>query len=177
MDTLLKHAAEKIYNGWDDWRLSILRSAVSLCSVPGARKKLEEQLSLIQEHEKGDGFYAQYILKECQNIQYTIIRRFDGEKAANKYIEQHLSNNDFRKIAITQALAENRFEWALKLCLDGEKADAQYPGLVSDWRRFRYTVYEKQNNAADQKELALLFILDGDFDYFPKLKKLCTPKK
>jgi hypothetical protein len=102
----------------------------------------------------------------------TIISRFDGEEAATEYMEQHLDNDGFRKKVIEQALAENRLERALELCFDGEKLDNKHAGLVKDWKKLRYAVYEKQNDIDGQKSLAPEFIMDGDFDYFIKLKSL-----
>jgi hypothetical protein len=103
---------------------------------------------------------------------HTIISRFDGEEAAITYMEQHLDNNQFRKKVIERALGENRLKQALELCLDGEKLDSEYAGLVTDWKKLRYAVYEKQNDIKGQKSLAPEFIMAGDFDYFLKLKSL-----
>jgi hypothetical protein len=108
-------------------------------------------------------------------MRYHILRDFDSEVAANEYLEQHLSNTDFRKRAIEKALSENQLERALELCLDGEARDTRWPGLVSQWKKYRYTVYEKQNNRAGQKELAFEFTADGDFEYFLTLKNFYTP--
>jgi hypothetical protein len=172
MDILLNHAENTIYDDWDDRRLSVYRAAVPLCAVSGARKKLEKKLTAFQ---KPDTEFDRYAEHESQNIQYQIILRFDGSDRADVYIEQHLSNSDFRKIAIEKAMAESAFEKALALCFEGEKLDDEYAGLVSRWKNYRYTVYEKQENTDGQKELATHFSLGGDFNYFLKLKALYHP--
>ena len=172
MDMLLKHAADSIYAGWNEWRFAILCAAIPLCVIPAARKKLEAQLAALQVKEHGNNYSSRFARHEIQNILYTIISRFDGEEAAAAYMEQHLDNDRFRKTVIEQTLAKNHLERALKLCLDGENMDHEYAGLVMNWKKLRYAIYEKQKDIAGQKSLALEFIMDGDFDYYLKLKSL-----
>ena len=157
-------------DGLTDWKSDLLYACVPLCRIPQLRKRFEDYLFSIQEKDK-------YIKKEVQNILFEIIEKFDGVEAADAYIEQNLENSDFRKIAVQKALDENRLDRALKLCLDGEIADASYIGIVWQWREMRYSVYERQNNIENQKKLAYEFVLDGKFDYFLKLKKLYDPNE
>ena len=114
------------------------------------------------------------MVREIQNIHHKIISACDGPEAALQYIENNITNPDLRKIAIERAMASKGYQRALELCLEGEKADEKLPGLVKDWRILRYEVYEKQRNRAKQKELACLFVLEGDFSWYEKLKKLYT---
>lgn len=172
MDMLLKHAADSLYADWSEWRFAILYAAIPLCVIPAARKRLEAQLAALQTKKHGDNYSSRFDRHEIQNILYTIISRFDGEKAVTVYMEQHLDNDRFRKTVIEQALAKNHLERALKLCLDGENMDHKYAGLVKNWKKLRYAVYEKQKDLAGQKSLAPEFIMDGDFDYYLKLKSL-----
>jgi hypothetical protein len=172
MDMLLKHAADSIYAGWSDWRFIIISAAIPLCAIPAARKKLEAQLSALQMNNHGGDFSDRFTRHEIQNILHTIISRFDGEEAATAYTEQHLDNDKFRKKVIEQALAENHLDRALKLCLDGEELDKERAGLVANWKKLRYAVYEKQNDLDGQKSLAPEFVMAGNFDYYLKLKSL-----
>ncbi|GMO56296.1 MAG: hypothetical protein Ta2A_01400 [Treponemataceae bacterium] len=65
----------------------------------------------------------------------------------------------------------------MSLCFDGETVDTEYPGWRSNWQEYRYAIYEKQGNIDGQKELAAQFTLQGDFDYFLKLKALYQSDK
>jgi hypothetical protein len=97
-----------------------------------------------------------------------------GRQLPNEYLEQHLSNLDFRKRAIEKAMSENKLERALELCVEGETQDNDRSGYVSNWKKYRYSIYKKQNNRVGQKELAFEFAAAGDFEYFLTLKNFYT---
>jgi hypothetical protein len=83
-------------------------------------------------------------------------------------------NEEFRNIIIEKAIRAKDYDRALRLCLEAEAKYTEYRGLVHDYRRKRYDIYEKQKNIAGQKELGRAFVLGGDFDYYKKLKGLYT---
>ena len=87
---------------------------------------------------------------------------------------QNLSNSDFRRVAIKTAISEGLYERALHLCLDGENKDSNYAGLVREWKQQRYIIYEKTKDISAQKSLCMEFVLEGNFDFFSKLKALYT---
>lgn|GEM_PF-5051969 len=58
------------------------------------------------------------------------------------------------------------------MCIDGENKDSEFSGLLKQWKELRYSVYEKTNNKSAQIELATAFVLNDNFNYFLKLKKL-----
>jgi hypothetical protein len=173
-DLLISCSTDKIYGNRGEWMFSILSAVLPLCDVPAVRGKLEERLSdIISEQEiKPDAF--NYTLYEAQNMRYHILCDFESEAAADEYLERYLSNPDFRRHAIEKAVSKNRLERALELCLAGEVQDKGLLGLVSQWKKYRYSVYEKQNNRAGQKELAFEFAMGGDFEYFLTLKNCYT---
>jgi len=170
-DIIYKHAMKSMYNGWTDWRIQILAACVTLCKSSVNRSKLEAYLA-DQASVRSSEWGHNYELGAKQKLQYEIIRKFDGDAATESFIEQHMENSDFRRIAIQNAIAGKQYEKALKLCLDGEKKDQSYAGLVSKWKNFRYVIYEKAKDAEAQKILAEELLLNGDFDYFIKLKAL-----
>ncbi|GMO56299.1 MAG: hypothetical protein Ta2A_01410 [Treponemataceae bacterium] len=109
MDLLLHHGARRMYDGWPEWRMSVYRAAVPLCAESAARKKLEKRLTSFQKPktdvDRTD--FDRYDERESQNIQYQIILTFDGEALADEYIERHLRNVDFRKMAINNPAASS----------------------------------------------------------------------
>jgi len=101
-----------------------------------------------------------------------MITAFDGEAAADDYIEKNLDNYNIRERAIEIALDRKQFKKAAELCLDGEKLNEDHLGHLKDLKRYRFMAYEGAENMEKQKELAKEFVLDGDFGYYGKLKEL-----
>ena len=170
-DIVFNHAQEKRYSGWIDWRIDLLSTILPLCSDSINRSKMEQYLA----NEKGSSaseWGQRYGQRQLQKLQYEILRCFDDETAANSYMEQHLDNSDFRETVIQNAISEELYDKALGVCLDGESQDVSYAGLVRKWKELKFTVYEKTNDIEAQKTLALE-LMQGDFNYYLKLKALC----
>lgn len=163
------HAQSPAYDGWSDWRLELLEICVPLCKDRALRKQLESFLGgcCADEYEKS----------RMQNIQAHIIAVFDGEDAADEYRSHRLDNSDFRRITIEKNVSQGRWDEALKLCLEGEASDADYPGLLYEWRAARYSVYEHTGDIPAQIQLARSLVLDGNFEYYRKLKLLYPVEK
>jgi hypothetical protein len=170
-DMIFTNATSKIYNGWNEWRMKILSILIPLCQNHVNREKLEQYLSDGKSSSTTD-WGKKYEKKEKQALQLQIIRTFDGNAAAKQYLERNVDNSDFRRVIIENAISDGNFEKALAMCLEGEKRDELYVGLVSKWKNFRYEIYEKTNDIAAQKNLAKELLLQGNFDYFTKLKEL-----
>ena len=173
---IFNHAQEELYDGWDDWRFELLEACVPLCAVPGLRKALETYLNALAVKSKSRR-RDDYVIRSIKSLKLRLIKTFDSPDAAEQYIEENLDHPDFRKTAIENAIAGENYSRALELCREGETIDREYPGLVREWRRARYGVYEKQHDDAGQRQLARKFVLNGDFDYYGKFKALYTAKE
>jgi len=171
-DVIFNHAKSSIYNNWTDWRIDLLSAILPLCSNRINRDKLEQYISSRYDTTKTENRSHNYDSRQLQRLQYEIIKQFDDETAATTYMEQHLDNSDFRRNIIQISMRDELYDKALDLCLDGERKDSEHAGLVEDWRKFRYEIYEKTENIKEQKTLALELLLKGDFEYFSKLKAL-----
>jgi hypothetical protein len=133
---------------------------------------VEKQLGILSQRTRSNDYSSDYYQNAIQQLQYSIISLCDGKAAASKFAHDHLDNKAFREMIIEQAIAKKDYDKALRLCLDGEKKDMQYAGLQLQWKRLRYKVYEATGDIDAQKKLAYEFTIDGDFDYYVKLKKL-----
>jgi len=175
-DMILNHATSEMYRGWTDWRMELMSAIIPLCGNRANRNKIEKFLSDEKNLRKED-WSRESDIKQFQKMQYEIIKQFDGESAAVSYMEQHLDNSDFKRTAIKIAIADGLYERALTLCLDGENKDSRSPGLVCEWKEYRYIVYKKTKNLSAQKMLGLDFVLNGNFDYFLRLKSLYSKEE
>ncbi|MEH7095371.1 hypothetical protein [Neobacillus vireti] len=59
-----------------------------------------------------------------------------------------------------------------QLCLDGEAEDQAYPGLVKEWKEYRFQAYEMLGEMEKQRELARELLFKNEFKYYQKLKEL-----
>ncbi|MCL2388403.1 MAG: SWIM zinc finger family protein [Defluviitaleaceae bacterium] len=175
-DAIITHAASSTYSGWQDWRIDLLSSLVPFCHNKENRTRLEDYLSTHVNQKVSQWSYS-YELRNKQMLRYKIINQFDGEEAAQHYVEQNLDNIDFRRKAIDTAITQGNYDRAISLCLDGENSNQQQAGIVKDLRDSRYTAYELMGNKPEQKKLALTMLMDRDFDYFLKYKSLHTKEE
>lgn len=139
---------------------------VPLCNIKHIREGVEKYIKFFENQNKSD-----YRKNELQKLRYDIILEFDGEEAAHKFINNHVENDKFREMAIEYAIAGKDYNKALALCSDCEKQDKTYRGEIK-WKKLKYRIYEEIGNTDGQKKLAYKFTLDGEFDYYLKLKKL-----
>jgi hypothetical protein len=168
---VIKHALDQIYDGWTDWRIDLLSALVPLCKDKKNRVQLESYLTAQDSHKTSE-WSRDYDLRRKQQIQLELISTFDGDAAAQAYINQNLVNIDFRYIAIKDAIKNNNYDKATSLCIEGEKQNLSMPGIVKELREFLYSIYEATENLPEQKVLALSLLTDGNFEYYEKYKEL-----
>ncbi|MDR1705843.1 MAG: SWIM zinc finger domain-containing protein, partial [Clostridiales bacterium] len=171
---LMSHADSKIYDGWTDWRMDILAACVPLCGDSARRGTFESYFTRMRMKGDENEWGRRYAERSVQRIALSLISRFDGPERAEAFMAENLDNPDFRREFIEMALRKGNPAEALKLCLEGEAADAEYPGLVSEWKKYRYTAYERLNDIPGQKTLAEEFLKGGSFEYYEKFKAIYT---
>ena len=173
---IFDHAKSEIYSGWSYWRIDILRCCIPFCDNDAIRKKLDDYFHDIGVETDDEDFYK-YFTKQIRQLKYEIIKRFDGKDAALNFVDDHLNDNHFRKIAITNAIEAKQYGKAERLCLEGESTDKEHRGIVHGLQQIRYGIYEKTGNTDDLKEMAMTFVLAGEYEYYEKLKSLYPAEK
>ncbi len=176
-ELLISAADEQIYDGWSDWRLSLLSLCAEVAGEEKLRVRLEEYLASLVAEERKSVWRDKYLAERVSLIRYGMVKRFDGEDKAEQFLMQNLHMSDFREMAIKQALKGQNYERVIELALEGEQQDEHLRGLVRKWREYRYQAYREAGDLAQQRELALQFIVDGDYAYYEELKKTYTLKE
>jgi hypothetical protein len=148
-------------------RTDIVKIFIPFCTTDYVRQGVEKHLEMIAYQTDSD-----YYRKLIQQLRYAIISLCDGESDASNFAHDHLENNEFRKMIIEQSIEKKDYDKALRLCIQGEKKDADHCGLQSQWKELRYRIYVITGDIEGQKELAYKFAINGNFDYYTKLKKL-----
>ncbi|PGV52573.1 hypothetical protein COD92_10290 [Bacillus sp. AFS037270] len=169
-EAILKESQKAVYDDWSDWRYDLLRISTYYSHHDELRKKLENQFDILLE-QAGSSWNARYDLKEVKLLQLEMIEKCDGF-AAKKFIYENIHFSEFRKRAIVMELDSGDYKKVIQLCLEGEAADQAYPGLVEDWKEYRYQAYEILGDIEKQKELARELLYKNEFKYYQKLKEL-----
>lgn len=171
---LLKEATHPSLEGWGEWQLSLLEGAAYLIASPAQRAMWENLLNGMENHEKSTSSYSSYFSEHAAQLRYQVIQTFDGDSEALKFLQDHLDMTAFRKIAIEDAIKNLHFDKALLLAEQGEHKDAinGHPGLVNQWKHYRYEIYGQTRQVRLQIKLAEEFTLEGDYKYYLRLKEL-----
>ncbi|PLR75330.1 hypothetical protein CU633_21705 [Bacillus sp. V3-13] len=174
---ILKEALHSRYNGWEDWRFSLLKACTYFCSNPELHKILDKHLEKMQADVHDNSWSGRYAKENIKLLQLELIERVDGKEEAEKFINQNLHFSDFRKKAISNAFSNRDYSKVIQLCLDGEQIDKDYRGLVNEWKRNRYRAYEQLKDVENQRKLAYELLFEQDYSYFLKLKELYQPEE
>jgi hypothetical protein len=168
---LMDEAANRRYEGWTDWRLALVGACANLADDSAIREEFEKRLALLIESEKGDEWCRSYVAERINMIRYELICEHDGSEKAQEFIQQNMQYQEFRKMAIDNAICNKDYDLAIHLAHEGEERDQQYPGLVRHWKEERYRAYELSGMLNMKRSLAREFVLDSRFEYYRKLKE------
>lgn len=164
-DYFLSAFEEEIYSGWD-WHFGMLELAVRIFTDDNEAQRIISQLD-----KKNLSDYNQEI---AQNIRLQIIMKTKGEKEGEKYLEQNISNSDFRRKVITNAIKNKNFDKAILIAKEGIKQDEKNkPGLLKDWYNFLLKIAQIQKDKEKVVEYARLLFIDNfsrEQDYYKILK-------
>jgi hypothetical protein len=176
-DKLIEESTNRRYEGWTDWRLDLLEKCSELAETQNLRNKLENHLLVIIKSEEGDSWSANYLAKRINLIRYHMVEEHDGQKKAQEFIEQNLQYSNFREMAIEIAMKKKEYDNAIKLTLDGEENDKSWPGLIVQWKKYRYKAFELSGKLDEQRGIAMDFILGGSIEYYNELKSTYGTKE
>ena len=154
-----------------DYEGKLLAIAAKLVT-PESFEELEETLAL---------FDSSWREEEFKLIHLEIIRRIRGETAANRFIAENLRFPRIREIAFDEAVKQEDFTEAERLCIDALSPSDQcesvkqwggYSSRVSPWLYKLYSVHEAIDDLEKMAATARAILFKGDLAYYDKLKSL-----
>lgn len=172
-DKLLKLSDDTVFDGWEDYRIDLLRLCIEFADVESLRNKLREKIEDMVGESSGDA-YKKYSDEAMLQILFEITDIYGTEEEAVEFIKQNLNYASFRELLIDKRTKEKNFQGVIELALEGEKQDKQYAGLVSKWKKIRYEAYKQISQKNEQQKLAKELLFDGNFEYYRELKELST---
>lgn len=155
---------------WSEYRLDILKAALPAAHHTQLANILQTKL----EELLGDNT-RKYYEEEIYRILLEIITIHGSADDITKFLETHLHYSSFRRLLIEQKMEKSLFDDVIQLTIDGEKQDANYAGLILQWKQWRYEAYKQAGNENDQIKLGHELISKGIFEYYIDLKKLSGP--
>lgn len=162
----------QIYSGWG-WHIGVLHLAALLLKTDEETERIFKQIEKAQRSD--------YEREEAQSIKYDILLKTKGETAAEKYLEQNITNSNLRREAIQKALKKKNFEKAISLAKDGVNFDLKdKPGLAKEWYDWLLKIAQAQNDSERIIEYARLLFIDNfrnEQDYYQILKQHVKPEK
>ncbi len=166
-DTLIKTAKNKAFEDWAEWAYWLLKSAVYFVSNEKEAGQIYDLFPAL------GGMYSGEDYPDKLFIILGITERLHGKEAARKYLFDNLDLDEFRKIAVEEALSKKDFFFAEQLCLEAlAKNDYGYYGKPSQWAYFLEQIYEATNNTDSLIATVRGILFKGDKTYFRKLKAL-----
>jgi len=172
---ILHEAGQRRYHDWSEWRMDLLHFCIAVIQNPRQREQFEQYLrkiSLEMEEKDQDAFFREYESEAIALLQYELIDKFDGKKAALDFLYAHRKFSRFRELAIQEALAVQDYAKAEMLALEGEENDHKLPGLIKKWKEFRVKVYRLTMQLDKMREVGRELALSGDFTCYQKLKTM-----
>ena len=90
---------------------------------------------------------SEFEYEASQKIKYEVLQKTKGEQAAHDYLEQNISNPEFRRQAIQKSLDRQDFNRANYLAQEGIQHDMQdKPGLAKEWYDWLLKIAQAQDN-------------------------------
>ena len=170
-EKLCKAALNKVLEGWDDWSFDLLKIAAMLVTDKN-KSMIDDALSGLRNRQK-DHKFSDFSQIQEDMVKLKVIQSLDGEKAARAFIDKRLEVDQFRELAVDDDLKKGNYENAEKLCLEKTKQLDRRPyGRPSDWWYRLYEIYEKTNNRPKLLSTAKSLLLQGDIQYYTKMKTL-----
>lgn len=167
----LSNFQKKTFKGWD-WHFHLINLSIELIETENDKKLVAACIDSVKPTDKKWDFdYAR-----AQQMKLELIRKTESETEVNKYLEENLTNSDFRRELILKAIREKAYSKAITLAEAGIVADQKdKPGLVDEWKWHLLNIYQQQGNKPKIIEYArYLFLNSGRFrpqEMFDILKK------
>ena len=172
-EKLFKQIDNGIFDGWEDYQIEMLNICHGFADDEIFRRQLRAKMESMLDHQPEDG-YVNYRNENLLQLLFRLIERYGTEEESKRFIYENLKFSSFREQLMNRHLEEKNFYDVIEIAKEGEKQDKEYPGLLSKWKKFRYTAYKALSLKEEQEELAKELLLKGDFEYYQDLKNLAS---
>ncbi|MBZ5201566.1 hypothetical protein HU147_10095 [Planomicrobium chinense] len=113
-----------------------------------------------------------YTEERFHMYQLAILRQQGRQELVEAFYVKYRHYPAIRKAQVRQALDAGEFEKVIRLCDESEQLDANFAGLLNDWKKLRFEAYEGMGSTEELIGLSFEFALDGEEEYYYKLRRL-----
>ncbi|WP_163308543.1 SWIM zinc finger domain-containing protein [Dysgonomonas sp. 521] len=152
-----------VFKSWE-WHFDTLWLAIDILKTPPERARIKTILDKIKPNGKNwDWDYEQ-----AQNLMLALIQKTGDESSATLYMEQNLSNPDFRTQLIEAALDAKDYYKATMMAEEGvAKDEKESPGLASKWRNYLLIIARETKDRENTIRLARYFFVHSGGQFHP----------
>ncbi len=175
-NNLLEQSDNNVFEGWEDYKIDILRLCTEFADVEYLREKLKIKI----EHnlnKNSDSEYKRYINERMLQILFELIEDYGTEEEVLDFMMRNLKFTSFRQLLIDKYIEEKNYNKVIELAVEGEKQDKEYAGLILKWKKLRYEAYKKLLLKEEQEKLGKELLIEGNFEYYSELKELAADKE
>lgn len=145
---------EKALKGWD-WWWDWMEIAIDFADTSERQNRIFKALDAIKPH--GDDWSAKHNAQTAQKYKLELMSRCGTAEEQHKFMYDNVANPDFRKRLIQMAWDKGDYKETLRLAKEGVTHDAEWAGLVSDWHKWEFKVYQKLGDNDNTLQLARYF--------------------
>ncbi len=147
-----------------DWHFSTVSLAIQLCTTIQEEERIKAALNKI----KSNGTNWDWDYHQAQNMMLALIEKTGNNKSAIQYMEQNLSNSDFRSRMIEDALDIKDYSKAKILAEEGVAKDSKNaPGLADQWRNYLLAIAQRTVDTETIIRLSRYFLVHSGGRYYP----------
>jgi hypothetical protein len=106
--------------------------------------------------------------RKVQELMLELIKKTESSEAAALFVENNLSNPQFRVELIEKALKEKDYPKVERLAYEGiAKDEKEMPGPANDWRNYLLTLYQQTGDTKNTIHFARYFLIHSNGRYHP----------
>ncbi|WP_318503087.1 hypothetical protein [Bacillus sp. T3] len=170
-EKLLVQLDQAVFDGWEDYKIELLQICFEFADEDNFRAELRLKMESMLVDRSSDR-YTDYWNESLLKLLFQLIEQYGSQEDAEQFIYEHLQFSSFREKLITNYLQAENYHKVIEVAKEGEIQDQQYRGLLSKWKKYRYTAYKSLSLKKEQSQLAKELLLAGDFDYYHDLKEI-----
>lgn len=150
----LNRFIDRNLKGWD-WWWNWMDMAIKFADTPERQDRIFKALDAVKPDD--NDWSAEYAAQTAQKYKLELMSKCGTPEEQRKFMYENVANPDFRKRLMQIAWDKADYKEVLRLAQEGLNHDAEWAGLVSDWRKWEYKVYEKIGDTNNILHLARYF--------------------
>jgi hypothetical protein len=165
---ILLESNNPVLKEWVEFRVDLIEISLGLIDDNKRRTQLIDYIENLLYELDGESFYKEMLYQ----VLLKIFKKYDSDNKSLEFIKSNLQFSSFREKLIEKLTEQGDFYEIIKLCLEGERKDEKFLGLISKWKNLRYDAYKNLGLKEEQRNLARELLFKGEFYYYNELKSL-----